>query len=157
MKNKLAILKSECRRDIEKVEHLFEKFEFSYDRYSREKEYAFLVESAFYINQVYTGFERMFENIAINFENNVDKSSWHKSLLDKMAIDIEGIRPAAISEISYRYLNDLRAFRHFFRHTYDFDLDDEKFSIVASRAKELRKTFKADIDRFIQFIDELLK
>ncbi len=157
MMTKLAILKSELLRDMEKVERLFERFDSSYDRFTRQKEYAYLVESAFYLNQLYTGFERMFENVAAAFENTVNEEYWHKSLLDRMAIGIENIRPTFISEKSHRYLNELRAFRHFFRHTYGLELEDEKFSIVASRARELKNTFKPDIEKFISFIDELLK
>ena len=155
MKSEAAILKSEILRDMEKLEHLFEKFASSFDKYKKQKEYAYLVESAFYVNQVYTGFERIFQNIAAYFENNVDEKSWHKSLLDRMVLDIENIRPPVISESNYRHLDELRAFRHFFRHTYDFDLEEEKFSIVASKARELRKGYKADLEKFLQFIRDL--
>ena len=140
MKSKLAILKSEMRRDLEKLAQLFARFASSYQRYNRQKDYAFLVESAFYVNQVYTGFERMFQNVVDSFENTIDDKSWHKSLLDRMTLEPEDIRPPVISETTHRCLNELRAFRHFFRHTYDYDLDDEKFSIVASKTKELKKT-----------------
>jgi hypothetical protein len=157
MMSKLAILKSELLRDMEKADRLFEKFDSSYDRYTRQKEYAYLVESAFYVNQLYTGFERMFENVAAAFENTVNEEYWHKSLLDRMVISIENIRPMLISENSHRFLNELRAFRHFFRHTYDLDLEDEKFSIVASRTRKLKNVFKTDIEKFIRFIDGLLK
>lgn len=70
---------------------------------------------------------------------------------------MENIRPPVISETTHRCLNELRAFRHFFRHTYDYDLEDEKFSIVASKTKELKKTSKPDLEKFLQFIDQLLK
>jgi len=157
MKNKLAVLKSEILRDVEKTDRLFEKFDSSYKRYNEQKEYAYLVESAFYVNQLYTGFERIFSNIAGSFENTVDKESWYKSLLDRMAIGIENIRPALISEINHKHLNELRVFRHFFWHNYDFDLEEEKFAIVAAGARKLKKGFKADIEIFVRFISDLLK
>jgi len=135
---------------------VFEKFESSYSQYQQKKEYAYLVESAFHVNRLYTGFERMFGNIAKTFENSIDDKAWHKSLLDRMSIGIEGIRPAFISEISHKYLNELRAFRHFFRHTYDFDLEKDKFAIVASGARELRKSIKTDIQNFLGFVNQLL-
>lgn len=156
MKSKLALLKSEIRRDSDKLVRLYEKFNSSYSRFKQQKEYAFLVESAFYVNQIYTGFERMFRNVAESFENSIDEKSWHKSLLDRMAIGIDNIRPALISETSHKYLNELRAFRHFFRHTYDFDLDDEKFAIVAAGALALKKSFNPDIENFLRFIDKML-
>jgi hypothetical protein len=157
MKNKLAVLKSEILRDTEKVEHLFEKFDSSYKRYNQQKEYAYLVESAFYVNRIYTAFERIFTNVAESFENAINEKSWHKSLLDRMGIGIENIRPAFISETNHKHLNELRVFRHFFRHTYDFDLEEEKFAIVAAGTQELKKNFKEDIKNFLRFINELLK
>lgn len=157
MKSKYAILKSEILRDAEKLEQLFEKFVSSYDRYRQQKEYAFLVEAAFYVNQLYTGFERIFRNIAVSFENSIDEKSWHKPLLDRMVISIDNIRPAVISETNYKRLDELRAFRHFFRHTYDFDLEAEKFAIVASKTLELRKDYQKDIENIVLFIDNLLK
>ena len=157
MSNKLLVLKSEIVEDLEKLDRLFGKFETSYERYSRQKEYAYLVESGFYVNQVYTGFERIFQNIAAAFENTIEETSWYKVLLDRMVIAIENIRPAMISKNNYRFLDELRAFRHFFRHTYDFDLEGEKFAIVASKARELKKNYKKDMEKFLLFIDDLLK
>jgi hypothetical protein len=157
MKSKLVILKSEIKRDLEKLESLLEKFDTSHQEYKRQKKYAFLVESAFYVNQVYTGFERIFQNVAACFENTIDEKSWHKSLLDRMSLDLENIRPPVISGSNFRCLDELRAFRHFFRHAYDFDLEENKFSIVASKVHELKKTYQEDLGKFVRFIDELLK
>lgn len=157
MKGKLTILKSEILRDMEKLERLFKKFAASYKKYQLQKEYAFLVESAFYANQIYIGFERMFHNVAETFENSIDEKSGHKSLLDRMLLDLENIRPSVISQANHRCLKELRAFRHFFRHTYDFDLEDEKFSIVVSRTRELEKNYRTDLEKFLQYIDDLIK
>lgn len=157
MKNKLAILKSEILRDLDKLERLFEKFESAYTRYQKQNEYAYMVEAAFHINHIYTGCERMFNHIATAFENNIDDSAWHKSLLDRMVLNIENIRPAVIAESTFHHLNELRAFRHFFRHAYDIDLEDKKFAIVVSASTELKKEFHKDIHRFLQFIDQLLE
>jgi hypothetical protein len=156
MKSKLVILKSEIKRDLEKLDRLLEKFASSHQEYNRQKKYAFLVESAFYVNQVYTGFERIFQNVADCFENTIDEKPWHKSLLERMALDLENIRPPVISESNLRCLDELRAFRHFFRHAYDLDLQEKKFSIVVSSVHELKKSFREDLEKFVQFIDELL-
>lgn len=156
MKSKLVILKSEIKRDLEKLAGLLEKFESSHQEYNRQKKYAFLVEAAFYVNQIYTGFERIFQNVSDCFENTIDEKSWHKSLLERMVLDLENIRPPVISESNLRCLDELRAFRHFFRHAYDLDLQEKKFSIVASSVHELKKNYQEDLGKFVQFIDELL-
>ena len=119
-------------------------------------EYAELVEASFYANQLFSGFERMFKNIAKTFENNVATDGWHKALLQRMALEIQDIRPAVISEESLQSLNELRAFRHFFRHAYDMDIDKEKFKIVAHKVKLLSCSFKKDLNNFLTFLDDLL-
>ena len=155
MKTKLAVLKSEILKDIERIDRLFEKFSRSWEKFQTQGEYAYLVESAFHTNQLYTGFERIFRNIAVSFENSLDDKSWHRSLLDRMILAIEDIRPAVIQESNFKCLDELRAFRHFFRHSYDLDFDKGKFSIVAKWTLELKNNYKQDIDKFLQFIDRL--
>lgn len=156
MKEKFIVLKSEILQDQKKLNNLFDKFEKTYGSFLRSSDYAKLVESAFYVNQIYSGFERIFKNTAKTFENNIDDELWHKSLLERMSIEIESIRPAVITEKSFACLNELRAFRHFFRHAYDTDIDEEKFAIVAKRAKLLNASSIKDLKRFAAFLDELI-
>lgn len=157
MKEKILILKSEILKDQERLDNLFKKFEKAYDGFSGTGDYSKLVESAFYVNQIYSGCERIFKNIAKSFENNIEQDLWHKSLLDRMTLDIKGIRPNVVSEKTLEYLDELRAFRHFFRHAYDTDIDKEKFRIIAHKTNLLRSSFKKDLKRFLGFLDKLIK
>jgi hypothetical protein len=100
------------------------------------------------VNQLYTGFENISKNIAKSFENKIDQDFWHKSLLERMRLDIQDIRPALISEESFQYLNELRAFRHFFNHAYCVDIDKEKFKILADRAYKIKDLFDEKIKNF---------
>src|SRR4030065_618048 len=73
MKEKILILKSEILKDQERLDNLFKKSEKAYDGFSGTGDYSKLVESAFYVNQIYSGCERIFKNIAKSFENNIEK------------------------------------------------------------------------------------
>lgn len=157
MKEKIVILKSEIESDRRKLERLFVKFERSYNGFLKTKEYSKLVESAFYVSQIYTGFENMFKNIAKTFENNIEEDKWHKSLLERMALEIEDIRPALLSDESFDCLNELMAFRHFFRHAYEMEIDKEKFKIVASKVSVVKDLFKREIEKFLGFLRKLTK
>lgn len=150
------VLKSQIKTDIQKLETLFARFNTSTARFQTAKEYAFLVESAFYVNRLYTGFEKVFFSIAEGFEGNTHIKPGHKSLLDRMTLEIDTVRPAVISKDAYKCLNELRSFRHFFRNTYDYDLEEDKFAIVADRVGKLEKLFKKELQQFIAFIDQLL-
>ncbi|MEW6379029.1 MAG: hypothetical protein AB1611_05420 [bacterium] len=157
MKERIAILKSEMERDYKRLNILFDKFEKSYSEFLGREEYSKLVESAFYVNQIYSGFENIFKNIAGTFENTIEKDYWHKSLLERISLDIQGIRPALVSEESYQCLNELRAFRHFFHHAYGADIDKEKFKIVADKVYRIKGLFGREIERFSAFLDKLME
>lgn len=157
MKEKMLLLKSEILNDLDKIAHIFNRFGKAYDHYLSSKEYSSLVEAAFYINQIYSGFERIFKNISNVFENKINELSWHQSLIDRMTLPLEGIRPAVISNETRSMLDDLRGFRHFFRHAYNTDIDPKKFSIVADSTLKLKEQYKIEIQKFIDFINRLIE
>ena len=59
MKEKIFILKSEIKNDFKKLNNIFDKFETAYKIYLDSEEYSRLVESAFYVNRLFSGFENM--------------------------------------------------------------------------------------------------
>jgi len=90
-----------------------------------------LAGAAYLLHNIYNALENSFEQISRSFENHVnDASKWHKELLSKMFLDIPGIRPAVFVQNHRGILNELRGFRHVFRHSYDFEIDPQKLQIV---------------------------
>ena len=155
MKEKISLLKSEILDDADRIRNLFSRFSAVWSKYLEKKEYSLLVECSFTVNQIYTGCERMFRNIAVTFENSIDDKLWHRALLERMRLDIENVRPRLISEESYTCLNDLLAFRHYFRHAYDTDIREDRFSIIASDTMTLKDLLEKDIYTFVGFLDKL--
>jgi hypothetical protein len=53
---------------------------------------------AFHIHYYYSAVEDLLRIVANAFENNIsDRSRWHTELIDRIARDIEGVRPAFLS------------------------------------------------------------
>ncbi len=67
-----------------------------------------------------------------------------------MSISIGGIRPNLISEESLSLLSELRAFRHFFRHAYTYELDAKKVKLVLEKALKLREDFEIGLNTFLK-------
>ncbi len=89
--------------------------------------------------------------VADFFENHIDDSAhYHSALLWRMKMPIEGVRPALLSETSYKLLESLRAFRHVFRHAYSYEIDPKKLALVVEDALKLRGLYQRDIDRFLE-------
>jgi len=53
---------------------------------------------AYTIHNIYGMIERYCLRVAKFFENNVERISWHHELLQRMRLDIEGVRPALFDE-----------------------------------------------------------
>ena len=105
---------------------------------------------AYQLHNLYGGFEQLFEEVAGTFENRVEGESYHTGLLRRMKLRIEGIRPALLSLETAGILDELRRFRHLFRHAYTADLDPLKVGEIADKVPELIERFDAGLDGFLQ-------
>ncbi len=78
---------------------------------------------AAYRHQFYTGVESILERIAVGLGEGLPRGEyWHVDLLNQMAEEWAGERPAVIDEPLRARLKDYLDFRHFFRHAYGYTL-----------------------------------
>ena len=109
------------------------------------------------IHNIYNLLENYFLRVANFFENEVNPDGWHKDLVRRMALEIEGIRPALIEKDDIPYFDELRSFRHVFRNIYQSRLDEEKLKLVSSKLPEVRERFFRRHERFIRQLREILR
>ena len=96
------------------------------------------IAAAYYLHGAYCALENTFEQISRTFENHVkDVSRWHQELLRKMFLDLTPLRPAVLPADLQGDLNDLRGFRHVFRHGYGIDLDVERLQSLVRRWRHM--------------------
>lgn len=109
-----------------------------------------MVESTgYWLHNLYCAFEDLFKLVTGFWENNVPAGGkFHIHLLKRMLVRVEGIRPALISEESYRCLNEVRGFRHAFRHAYSYGLDEERVAFLLRRVLGKRDVVMTDLKRF---------
>lgn len=75
-----------------------------------------------------------------------------------MKLEVPGYRPNVINNELYAQLDDLddfRAFRHKFRHTYAFELDWDREQLVARKFSETLSLFREQIQKFIKSLDKI--
>jgi uncharacterized protein YutE (UPF0331/DUF86 family) len=147
-KERLAILQGELKKQYAEIDKIYSKI----DRKAKEdlSDDNILESLGYQLHNLYCAYEDLFKVIADFFENNIEEGlSYHRELLWRMSISIEGIRPSLVSEESYQLLSDLRAFRHFFRHAYSYELDPDKLKLVLKKAIKLKSNFKPDLDTFL--------
>jgi hypothetical protein len=144
---RLSLLSATIRAQGVEIERIFDKIE---DRRHGEGE-ANLESLAYQLHNLYCAFEDLLKIVADFFENHIEESSrYHRALLWRMKMPIEGVRPALLSETSYKLLDSLRAFRHVFRHAYSYELDPQKLGLVVEDALKLRGLYQGETDRFLE-------
>lgn len=108
------------------------------------------------LHAVYTSMENYFLRIAKAFENDLPGESWHRELLDRMQLEIPGVRPALLDRESVRVIDELRAFRHVFRTLYDERLDAERLALLQKRMPSARAAFTRAHDAFVRKVAAIL-
>ena len=109
------------------------------------------------LHNLYNAYEAYFFRIAKFFENNLDEATWHKSLLQRMTLTIENVRPQVIPIPFAHRLEELLRFRHVFRNLYKTSLNPEKVRFVQTSAQGLQEDFAQHHNQFIQFVRDLGK
>lgn len=107
---------------------------------------------AYQLHNLYGACEQLFELIARAFENRIDRRRYHVDLLRRMRTEIQGVRPRLLSDGLAGDLNELRAFRHLFRHAYGIELKPELVRAVASVAQRMRDPLRSALERFASAI-----
>ena len=90
------------------------------------------------LEEVYTGLEKIFEQIAKNIDKHIPSGSqWHNDLLTQMS-ERRPQRPPVVTERSYHNLRQLLRFRHKVRNIYG---DELIYAETEKQAKEVRNLY----------------
>ena len=141
---------SQINFEIGQIDRLFETCAEILDRMLDGKgNLADIMATASMLHSFYNGLENIWLAVAKRFDRSLpDGEEWHRQLLRQMA---EGtvMRPRVISpELAHRLDMYLR-FRHFFRHSYVFDL---KWSALQDKVVPLREVWaqtKSELNEFV--------
>ncbi len=155
MKEKLLVLRAEIQADLQAIEEIYAALDRKWSELDGEDE---RIVVAYYLHNLYSAFESIFQRIAEVFGNHVsERAGWHADLLRRMKLEVPGMRPRVIGDEAYDCLDELRRFRHLFRGAYRLHLDPDRLRIVQNKAQRLRAIYPSDLGRFMAFVEELLR
>jgi hypothetical protein len=93
---------------------------------------------AFELARLYNIFEKILERVCSGFENHFEKKGdYHERLLQRLALELPGIRPAFIPKEFVPSVRELKGFRHFVRHAYDIEFQEDRVKVLVGLASEL--------------------
>ncbi len=156
MNGKFIILINSIRRDLDAIAAIYDELE--RHPLSAETDNDVLIVIAYYLHNLYNAFENIFQNIAAVFENSIeDEGRWHAQLLERMGLDAMPLRPAVIDDAVYEALDELRRFRHLFRHSYMIELDPQRLQLVWRKALDLKGIYREQLEVFVAFLQDLVR
>ena len=101
------------------------------------------------LHNLYSAYEDLFKLVAGFFENQIDPTErYHIRLLKRMKLELEGIRPPLLSDQTFKLLDELRGFRHVFRHAYARSLNSSRLLELGEIANQVQSLFVDDFKRF---------
>ncbi|HVR98223.1 MAG TPA: hypothetical protein VMW27_16520 [Thermoanaerobaculia bacterium] len=154
MREKWLLLERSVQDDLETIDRLYEALD--EPRLDGTEPEETRIVAAYRLHNLYTAFENIFRNIAAGFENRLEeRSGWHRELLRRMRLDLMPVRPALIDRNAYDALDEMLRFRHLFRAAYGVSFDPSRLQLVLEKALELRRLYRPQIERFLQFIATL--
>ncbi len=154
----ILLLIAELEKDIKNLDRLVEENEQAMARIeagARENlDYAAL---GYTLHNLYCLMENYFLRIAKSFENQIERSFWHKDLLERMTVPIEGLRPALLDDKAALLIDELRAFRHVFRNMYQREIDPRKVLVVQEIVPLALGAFRACHTSFIEKMRKIME
>lgn len=151
MEERLRVLFAELNAQWKEILKLYSSIEEKAESLKRDMSNEDLTNSLGYkLHNLYSAYEDMFKLVAGFFENQIeDMTRYHTDLLKRMLIEIEEIRPGLLSEKSFKALDELRGFRHLFRHAYSYGIDGERIIKLSEKSIGLKEVFKKDFEGFM--------
>lgn len=158
-RERIALFVSELDLQISEIEAIYRKLDNKQHLLQDSEPRSEDVESTgYWLHNLYNAFEDLFHLVARYWENEINQNgSEHKNLLRRMRVEIQGFRPALISEKTFQHLDELRGFRHVFRHAYSHGLDEERVLMLLRRTLQHQDLVMQDLHAFRSRIESTLE
>ena len=107
------------------------------------------------LENYYTCLETIFRRISQHFENDLGSDRWHQDLLQRMTLEIQDVRAAAVSEEALPALSELLRFRHFKRYYFELEYDWDRLDFLVAKLRQAHPLVTRDLERFERFVSAL--
>jgi hypothetical protein len=151
-----ALLAARIISELKELSVLAKRAEQGLKKAKEKNDDYYLDSVALNLHGIYSGLERIFERIATAIDSSLPSgTNWHRELLNQMAIEVPGIRPAVISSDLKEKLEEYRGFRHVVRNVYTYRLKPEKIEGLVSMLNTVMAKVETDITGFANFLQSI--
>jgi len=155
MSNTGAILAARIRAELKEMSFLVERATQGWEKAKSTNDDFYLDGVALNLHGFYSALEKLFEKIAATVDSSVPTAAnWHQELLRQMSMEIQGLRPAVISEELLDLLEEYRGFRHVVRNIYTYHLSPEKMERLVAKIALVLEKVKTELTFFAAFLQD---
>ncbi len=155
MNRQLLRLASRIQDECDELARVVARVQEGWQRAQQSGDELYLDSVALNLHSFYAGLERLFELIATTVDGSMPRgANWHQLLLDQMATDVPGVRPAVISESTREALDAYRGFRHVVRNVYTFQFDPVKMQSLVERLPDAFAQARKELLSFASFLEQ---
>ena len=155
MSERLLRLSERIRSECQDLNRVVERAQEGWRRAERSADDLYLDSVALNLHGFYAGLERMFELVATTIDGQVPTGEhWHQLLLEQMASEVDGVRPAVISNETRQALDEYRGFRHIVRNVYTFRFDPAKVQRLVEGVPAVSAQAQAELLAFASFVEQ---
>ena len=108
-----------------------------------------------YLETYYTALETFFVRVSGYFENDLPQDRCHAALLEKMNLEIEGIRTKVVGDGNLVRLRELLRFRHFRRYYVEMEYDWDRIDFLLATLDGAHPAVLNDLGAFDAFLREV--
>ena len=155
--NDVRILNGEICRVVANVKKINQKYISFSEKRDVFPDNFDLVILAEIIADFYTCLETAFVRISKLFENNLEKNKWHSNLLDRMIIDIPGVRKALLTDRSYDLLKEIMHFRHFKTYYFELEYDKDRIAYIEKKYTAAVPLVLKELELYTTFLNKLIE
>ena len=80
------------------------------------------------------------------------RSDYHEKLIQRLSLDLDGIRPAFIPSSRVPDIRELKGFRHLTRHAYDLTLREDRLKTLAEIGERLAADLPGWCESFVSAV-----
>jgi len=139
-------------QELDEIQNVLSRIHQGWEQAHRLNDDLYLDSVALNLHGFYSGFERIFIQIAETVDDDLPRrENWHELLLRQMMAEKPNIRPAVISAKTGELLDELRRFRHVVRNVYAHKFTPENIERLIRFADEALGRLSGRIDGLCQF------
>lgn len=148
-------LKVRIEDELARIEQAIDRLEALTAQLDTLPDIAWIPALAAYLEDFYSGCEKLARRIAVMLEGNLPKGeNWHEQLLQQMGKSGGDGRPPLWNPSLLQELDEYRRFRHLTRHRYRSDLEGPKLLRLAQRVPMVFIQIQQSVATFGEWLDQ---